>query len=63
MKKENRIITSCSKCNKPFSYDKNKGWEYGLLCRECGEKIFKKSILKIAIKPIFKLNDTFKNSF
>ena len=61
MKKENRIITKCSKCNKPYSYDKNKGWKFGTLCRECGECI-DKIIFKHTIKPKFKLNDVFKDS-
>lgn len=38
IKTENRIITQCSKCNKPYSYDKNKGQQFGTLCRECGER-------------------------
>ena len=62
IKPENRIITKCSKCNKPYSYDKNKGWEFGTVCRECGEKLINDQLFKIAIKPKFKLNDIFKNS-
>ena len=37
IKKENRVITQCKKCNKPYSYDKNKGWAFGELCRECAK--------------------------
>ena len=38
IKKNDRVITQCTKCNKPYSYDANKGWKFGTLCRECGEK-------------------------
>lgn len=38
IKKENRVITQCTKCNKPYSYDKDKGWKFGELCRECATK-------------------------
>ena len=36
--KEDRIITQCDYCNKPFSYDKNKGWAFDGMCRECVKK-------------------------
>lgn len=36
--KENRVICKCKKCNKPYSYDKHKGWAFGELCRECATK-------------------------
>lgn len=36
--KENRIVCKCRKCNKPYSYDKFKGYAFGELCRECGER-------------------------
>lgn len=36
--KENRVICKCRKCNKPYSYDKTKGYSFGELCRECGER-------------------------
>lgn len=35
---KDRVITQCAKCNKPFSFDKNKGYEFGTLCRECAKK-------------------------
>ena len=38
-KLEDRIICQCTKCNKPYSYHKNKKWKYGTLCSECGKKI------------------------
>lgn len=37
-KKENRVICKCRKCNKPYSYDRNKGYSFGELCRHCGER-------------------------
>lgn len=33
--KENRIMFKCRKCNKPYSYDKFKGYAFGDMCREC----------------------------
>ena len=36
--KENRVICKCRKCNKPYSYDKTKGYAFGELCRECAGK-------------------------
>lgn len=33
--KENRVMCTCSKCNKPYSYDKAKGYPFGKLCRFC----------------------------
>lgn len=36
--KENRVLCKCEKCNKPFSYDKRKGYSFGSLCRECATK-------------------------
>lgn len=38
IKKKDRAITQCTKCNKPFSFDKNKGWPFGNMCRECATK-------------------------
>lgn len=40
--KEYRIICKCEKCNKPFSYDKRKGYSFGKLCRECANKTERK---------------------
>ena len=37
-KKENRIMCVCDKCNKPYSYDKTKGYDFGNKCRECAKK-------------------------
>ena len=38
--KENRIVCKCKKCNKPYSYDKRKGYRFDNLCRccACGKK-------------------------
>lgn len=36
--KENRIMCKCSKCGKPYSYDKHKGYAFGDMCRECATK-------------------------
>ena len=36
--KENRVMCKCRKCNKPYSYDKIKGYAFGELCRECAER-------------------------
>ena len=33
--KENRVVCVCRKCNKPYSYDKTKGYAFGDKCREC----------------------------
>ena len=33
--KENRIICTCRKCNKPYSFDVTKGYPFGDLCRSC----------------------------
>ena len=37
-KKEDRIMCKCEKCNKPYSYDKHKGYSFGKLCREYATK-------------------------
>lgn len=37
-KKEDRIYCTCSKCNKPYSYDKKIGYEFGNLCRKCAKR-------------------------
>ena len=37
-KKEDRIVCVCEKCNKPYSYDKTKGYAFGNKCRECATK-------------------------
>ena len=34
---DNRIICTCRKCNKPYSYDKTKGYVFGEMCRECAK--------------------------
>lgn len=36
--KENRVVCACRKCNKPYSYDKTKGYAFGEKCRECARK-------------------------
>ena len=36
--KENRVMCTCRKCNKPYSYDKTKGYAFGDKCRECAKK-------------------------
>jgi Zn finger protein HypA/HybF involved in hydrogenase expression len=36
--KENRVMCVCRKCNKPYSYDKLKGYAFGDKCRECSKK-------------------------
>lgn len=38
VKKENRIVFTCHKCNKPVSYDKYRGYPFGNLCRQCFKK-------------------------
>ena len=35
--KENRKMCVCRKCNKPYSYDKTKGYAFGELCRACAK--------------------------
>ena len=40
--KENRIMCACKKCNKPFSYDSNRGYDFGNLCRSCAKPKKKK---------------------
>ena len=35
IKKKDIVITQCVYCNKPFSFDKNKGWPFMDMCREC----------------------------
>lgn len=37
-KLKDRVICQCKKCNKPFSFDVNKKYEFGSLCRECANK-------------------------
>lgn len=41
--KENRVMCVCAKCNKPYSYDKKKGYAFGEKCRECAAKGGKKN--------------------
>lgn len=36
--KENRVNCTCRKCNKPYSYDKKKGYPFGTMCRECARR-------------------------
>ena len=33
--KENRVMCTCRKCNKPYSFDKTKGYRFGDMCRFC----------------------------
>lgn len=39
--KQYRINCKCRKCNKPYSYDKRKGYPFGGLCRECAKSVKK----------------------
>jgi hypothetical protein len=38
IKLKDRVVCQCKKCNKPFSFDVNKGYSFGSLCRECATK-------------------------
>lgn len=33
--KENRVMCVCRKCNKPYSFDKTKGYAFGDKCSFC----------------------------
>ena len=35
---ENRVNCVCRKCNKPYSFDKTKGYSFGELCRSCASR-------------------------
>ena len=37
-KKKNRVMCVCRKCNKPYSFDKTKGYAFGSLCRSWAVK-------------------------